>query len=56
MHQHAIHLHYQHTFSVKLSLMPPLSYALPACAWSCCFCLPCHELNHSSSNIQQHLV
>ncbi len=38
-------------FPVKLSLLLPLGNALSACAWSCCFCLPCHELNHSSSHL-----
>ncbi len=38
-------------FPFKLSLLLLLGYALPACAWSCCFCLPCHELNHSSSHL-----
>ena len=38
-------------FPVKLSLLLLLGNALPACARSCCFCLPCHELNHSSSHV-----
>ena len=38
-------------FPVKLSLLLLFGNALPACAWSCCFFLPGHELNHSSSHV-----